>query len=283
MREKLTALSLLGCSVVAAQTKPPAAMPKTMQICVAVCANLEWLDNHYVVRNGNGVPSIVYEVESFTPQSILLKRTELKNNPAFGLTAEYKGSFTEGAKAAQGTVDFKWPNHPGYPHSANWKATWGDAVATYARPPRKPEERGDAEEAQAQSAQDERTRQVELGILGFFAGVLGATPPSGGGSGAIDGNASTRVAQLHSRVDELSSRCAVDLKNVTGVCDDAREAREDLAEANADLNREIDALKTQAGKLQKDCAEHVAGACQKLNQVKAKLESDIESRMSGIF
>ena len=468
MLSKVIALLLPGCLAAVAQTKPETGLPKTMKICVAVCANLEWADGRYENFDLQRRPHTVYEVETFTPQSIVIKRTELAIDPAYGLTAVYRGAFTEDAGGAQGTVEFKWPGHRGYPHSANWKATWdasaspaitetarerqelvddifnkdssdsvadkrwvcvtggesglvseargegaaftpdasdtclatltrtardgnlpqlygklatdlggstdgsdrlphaigaavlsgksqvsignqkmtdvtqplafdagftsaymdsapdkgamdqaklkaiaeqclnkqGDAGTCYSigyvygaqafaksaqarsAPPAvaqtKPEERG-YEQPQASGAQEEQAQRLNAGILGFFAAVLGAGPSGGSGGGAVTGDPAARVRQLQGRADALSSRCAADLRNDTGVCDDARDAREELGEAYAALNREIEALRTQAGKLQKDCAAHVAGSCERLSRVKTRLESDIELRMSGAF
>lgn len=122
MREKFTALSLLGCCVLAAQTKPPNGMPAVMQVCVAVCAQLEWTGGRYENFDLQRRPHTVYEVESFTPNSFVIKRTELAIDPAYGLTAVYRGTFTEGDDTARGTVEFTWPGQAGYPHSAKWTA-----------------------------------------------------------------------------------------------------------------------------------------------------------------
>jgi hypothetical protein len=86
-----------------------------------------------------------------------------------------------------------------------------------------------------------------------------------------------------SRLSQLESECGLDTRNHTGACDKAREMCDELSDAYAALNREIEGLKAQAGQLEKDCSAHVAGVCDKLNRVKAKLESDIEVSMASIF
>jgi hypothetical protein len=280
MPKKLTALLFLGCLPVAAQTRPPAGMPKVMQVCVAVCATLEWSNGRYQVLSNDGIPSITYTVESFTPKSVVMHRTELANNPAYGLTAVYTGTFEDGATSAHGTVDFKWPGHQGFPHSGTWKATWGASLATAAQP--KPEERGEAEEVQARAAQDEQARTLSAGILGFFAAMLGAGP-GGGENGGGNGDPSGRIARLQGHLDELSSECARDPRDANGACGKAQDLRGELDDAYAALNQEIETLKPQVARLQKDCAAHVAGACANLNRVKERLEGDVETRLGGIF
>ena len=122
--------------------------PRTMQLCGAACATLTWRNGRFEVMARDGQLATIYTVESFTPDSIAMKRTELPHSGDYGLTAIYKGTITEGSDIAEGTVDFTWPGKPGYPHSAKWRASWGDSVAA-ARPlsQKKPEERGDAEQA----------------------------------------------------------------------------------------------------------------------------------------
>jgi hypothetical protein len=73
----------------------------------------------------DGQLATIYTVESFTPDSIAMKRTELPHSGDYGLTAIYKGTITEGSDIAEGTLDFTWPGKTGYPHSAKWKAGWG--------------------------------------------------------------------------------------------------------------------------------------------------------------
>jgi hypothetical protein len=139
--------TLVRNAVKATQPKTAAAdgasdIPKLMKICAAFCATLEWRNGRFEVLARDGKPATEFTVESFTSASIVMKRTELPHSGDYGLTAVYKGTFTEGSETAQGTVDFAWPGKPGYPHSANWTANWGASLAQ-ARPPtqNKPEER----------------------------------------------------------------------------------------------------------------------------------------------
>jgi hypothetical protein len=109
---------------------------------------------------------------------------------------------------------------------------------------------------------------IRAGARGFFVAILGIGPGAGGG---VPGN--DPISRLHNRLNELSSNCAIDLRDASGACAQARVARADLGEAYAALNREIEGLQVQMGPLQKDCAAHVAGACAKLNRVKERLET----------
>jgi hypothetical protein len=266
-----------------AEASAPPLLPKTLQLCGAACATLAWRNGRYEVMARDGELATIYTVESFTHESIVMKRTELPHSGDYGLTATYKGTFEDGSDTAQGTVDFAWPGKPGYPHSGKWKASWGDAIAS-ARPPaqRRPEERGDAEEAQANTAREQQARTITIGALGFLAAMLGAGPNIGSG-GFVGGDPAARIRELQSRLDELSSKCSADTYNRTGACAKARDTREDLSDAHAALSREIENLKAQADRLQKDCSAHVAGACDKLNRVKAKLEDDIEVSLGSVF
>jgi hypothetical protein len=123
MLRKLIALLFLGCFITAAQTRPPAGIPRVMQVCAAVCATLNWANGRFEVLARDGIPAITYTVESFTPKSIILHRRELQNSPAYGMTAVYRGTFEDGSDTAHGSVDFTWPDHPGFPSSNHWTAT----------------------------------------------------------------------------------------------------------------------------------------------------------------
>lgn len=257
-------------------------LPKAMQICVSACATLEWADDHYQVKGRDGKPATTYTVESFTPTSVIIRRTELPHSGDYGLTAVYKGTFVEGATTAQGTVDFAaWPGHSGFPHSGTWKATWGASLAEN-RPvaQKKPEERGDAEEAQDRSAQDQNAQRFSAGVMGFLAAMLSPGPAGEGGG---DGDPSGRIARLQGRLSELSSQCGSNPRDPSGACARARDMRGDLSDAYAALDQEIGTLNAQANQLRKDCSARVAGACAKLNRVRERIESDMELRLSRLF
>ncbi len=75
---------------------------------------------------------------------------------------------------------------PGYPHSAQWRASWGDsAAATRPLSQKKPEERGDAEAARASSQQRQfRENMARLLMLGMLFGAMDGGGESSSGSGA---------------------------------------------------------------------------------------------------
>jgi hypothetical protein len=266
-----------------ATPQPVTGPPKAMRLCAAVCADLEWRNGRYEVLARDGQLATLFTVESFTPTSIVIKRMSLPVAGDYGLTAVYKGAFAEGSETAQGSVDFTWAGHRGFPHSASWTASWGSDLAQ-ARPPaqKKPLERGDEEDAQARTAREQQMRTVSIGLMGAFTAFLGLGP-TGTGGGFTGGDPAARIQQLQGKVDELETKCGIDTHNQTRACDQARAMREELSDAHAALDREIEALREQAARLEKDCSARVAGACDKLNRVKAKLESDIEVSLSGIF
>ena len=168
-----------------AEAPAPSAIPKALQLCSSACATLEWRNGHFEVMARDGQPATIYTVESFTGNSIIMKRTELPHSGDYGLTATYKGTFEEGSDTAQGTVDFAWPGKPGYPHSAKWRASWGDSAAA-ARPlsQKKPEERGEADEARISAQRRQfRDNMAALLMLGLVFGAMEGGGDTGSGSG----------------------------------------------------------------------------------------------------
>jgi hypothetical protein len=156
MLRRITAVIFLGCLGLPAQTQPPAGYPKTLQICASACAILDWAGGHYEVMARDGIPATTYTIESFTPQSVRLLRTELPHSGDYGLTATYRGSFEDGAESAHGSVDFTWPGHPGFPHSGSWTATALEPTGFLFLDPNRPCEtfsfRGTGDEAAARGA-----------------------------------------------------------------------------------------------------------------------------------
>jgi len=168
-----------------AEAAIPSSIPKALQLCSAACATLEWRNGHFEVMARDGQPATIYTVESFTGSSIVMKRTELPHSGDYGLTATYKGTLEDGSDTAQGTVDFAWPGKPGYPRSATWRASWGENSAA-ARPTsqKKPEERGDAEQARLSAQRRQfRDNMAALLILGALFGAMDGGGESSSGSG----------------------------------------------------------------------------------------------------
>jgi hypothetical protein len=165
---------------------------------------MEWRNGRFEVMAPNGKLATQYTVESFAPNSIGIRRIEPAHSGDYGLTAVYKGTFTDGSETARGTVGFTWPGKPGYPHSTPWTATWGSELAQ-AHPPsqKKLLERADEEEAQARSAREQHAQRLSVGILGAMAAILGAGPQKTGASGGFTGgDPAATIRYLQSRVSQ---------------------------------------------------------------------------------
>jgi len=83
------------------------------------------LDNgQYNARWDNGAIAVI-TVASFTPQSVVLYRTDTPDSVSAGLTAVYTGQMSStGDSVENGSVTWTWPGVPGYPVTRNWSASW---------------------------------------------------------------------------------------------------------------------------------------------------------------
>jgi hypothetical protein len=86
-------------------------------------------NGRYEAQWNNGAKAIL-TIGSFTPQSVLLNRTDTADSGSRGLTAVYTGQIAStGDKIVNGHVTWTWPGVPGYPATGTWNASWARAIA----------------------------------------------------------------------------------------------------------------------------------------------------------
>jgi hypothetical protein len=104
------------------QPAAPHALPAAMHWCAMHCITLVWKTDHYT--NAAAPGNSVLTVESFTPESVLLHRTDFKPHPA---TAVLTGKLSpHGDSIVDGTIT--WTDHP--ERSFPFTAAWGAALDT---------------------------------------------------------------------------------------------------------------------------------------------------------
>lgn len=75
-------------------------------------------------RWNNGATATL-TVQSFTPASVIVSRTDLPNSTSAGMTAIYSGEISGiGDSIVNGKVTWNWPGHAGYPYTGTWTASW---------------------------------------------------------------------------------------------------------------------------------------------------------------
>ena len=73
-----------------------------------------------------GPATATLTVQSFTPQSVIINRTDTAGSVSYGLTAVYTGQISSsGNGIVNGSVTWTWPGHSGYPSTGTWTANWG--------------------------------------------------------------------------------------------------------------------------------------------------------------
>jgi hypothetical protein len=83
-----------------------------------------WILNEgeYEAEWNNGAAAEL-TVQSFTPQSIVLKRTDTADSVSAGMTAVYSGQLSaDGYSIVNGSVTWTWPGVSGYPATGAWLA-----------------------------------------------------------------------------------------------------------------------------------------------------------------
>jgi hypothetical protein len=106
------------------RTVPPN-IPRVMHWCSLHCTTLIWDHGHYTDASAPG--NAVWEIESFTPESVILHRTDYKPYPG---TAVISGKISgQGNTIVNGTIT--WTYHPccGL-SSGTFNAAWGAALGT---------------------------------------------------------------------------------------------------------------------------------------------------------
>jgi pimeloyl-ACP methyl ester carboxylesterase len=64
-------------------------------------------------------------VQSFTPASVIIDRTDIPGSVSYGMTAVYTGQISSaGNSILNGSVTWTWPGHYGYPATGSWSAYW---------------------------------------------------------------------------------------------------------------------------------------------------------------
>lgn len=64
-------------------------------------------------------------VQSFTPASVIINRTDIPGSVSYGMTAVYTGQISSaGNSILNGSVTWTWPGHYGYPATGSWSAYW---------------------------------------------------------------------------------------------------------------------------------------------------------------
>lgn len=72
-----------------------------------------------------GTATAILTVTSFTPQSVVIHRTDTAQSVSAGLTATYTGHISaDGNSILDGKVKWIWPGHRGYPGKGSWTAHW---------------------------------------------------------------------------------------------------------------------------------------------------------------
>lgn len=78
----------------------------------------------YSAQWNNGARAVL-TVGSFTPQSVVLNRTDTSDSVSRGLTAVYTGQIASTSdRIENGHVTWTWPGVPGYPATGTWSASW---------------------------------------------------------------------------------------------------------------------------------------------------------------
>jgi hypothetical protein len=95
----------------------PLPLPERMRLCGVACFDLARVQDHYEVVSDGKVTS-TYTVESFTPDSVVLHRTD-----AGGGTATLRGSMTgELTRVVNGEAEWLTPRHARGPFQLSWGA-----------------------------------------------------------------------------------------------------------------------------------------------------------------
>jgi len=116
----------LSTARASAQAQPPAANAAVIYECEnSICGTWTWDNGQYNGYWVNGSIGIL-TVQSFTAQSVILKRTDTSKSASSGLTAVYTGQISGQSKnVVTGSVTYTWPGHSGYPATVTWTGNWG--------------------------------------------------------------------------------------------------------------------------------------------------------------
>jgi hypothetical protein len=120
------ALSLLASLSALAQSQPPAGYPSEIRETEGPTSGI-WIWNNtkgqYDAAWNNGAVAAI-TVKSFTPQSVVLSRTDTTGTSA-NLTAVYTGQIaSEGCSIIYGQATWTWLGHFAQPPTGAWKAGW---------------------------------------------------------------------------------------------------------------------------------------------------------------
>lgn len=127
--------------------------PSVMHWCALNCFTLNWEDGHYVAMDNGQLHPGVWTVESFTRESVLMRRTEP------GATAIVSGHISsEGNSIVNGTIT--WISGP--PATFTFNATWGTALNSLPGSNAERATQGPQSQAPQISARDVRDGVLEI-------------------------------------------------------------------------------------------------------------------------
>ncbi len=131
--------SASGTGNARSETKTPSLAPAIINETEAGVSGVWTKDaESYSASWGNGAVATLM-VSSFTPASVVVRRTDTSASISAGLTAVYAGKISSaGNSIVDGTVTWTWPGVQGFPATGEWSATWAagtpGAVAAGASP-----------------------------------------------------------------------------------------------------------------------------------------------------
>ena len=232
-------------------------IPAAMHFCAQHCLTFT-LERDGTLVNRTNLPGQsgekrVFKIESFTPESVVIHRTDYGSFPGDGIM----------------TGRMQYGNNTAY--GQGWAISWGAHL-------------NDLPESDQDRAQREgipTAAQQQISPLALFLGLV-----LGGSDGG--GDPASRISSLADQVDAAKNACY----SHTGrsgqpandsSCDRQRALERQLSEARADLREEIENLTEAHDKLASECNAGDKESCEKQQKVDAQLAKDRQSQFGGIF
>jgi hypothetical protein len=243
--------------------------PPVMRVCANPqdwnqCSTWTWVNDHYDGwREWGAIATMT--VESFTRDSVVINRTDTgpsgQGHPGDGFTMAYRGTVS-----ADGNSILDGASVTNRGKAGVFRAYWGPALASHP----------------AMSPYKGPTASVNNPGAALLMGILGIGPDGSRKPTDI----TERISNLQSQLDAARDACThINPRFDNGqACQANKDHVEyELSEAYAELNEEIQALQEAQPKLTTECKAGNKDSCRKLEQVNARVDKDVNFKVSSVF
>jgi hypothetical protein len=234
-----------------------------MHFCAAHCTTLIWDKDHFTNQYDPG--NAVWKVESFTRESVIIRRTDLRPRP---FNAVYKGKISDSGDTIDGD---------------GYKFTRGAALG-------KMPGGGDPPPGLIAHRSGPQSNPQVIPYETVFrtlAGLFGNSGGGGGDDGGGDPDLPKTISRIKDQREAARSECGShggrNARDPSPSCARADQLDERLSSAITALNEEIKDLQDARGGLSEACTRKDQQACQKLAQVDQYLARDRDFKMKSLI